>query len=374
MQFITFTEITTNDHPLYKNIRKYIKVRLLIQLIFLSLVIHSCEPVVHGTRWDEDILTIVEYIETNPDEYSKFYKLLDVGNLLGTIGAYNPHSDGYTLFLPTNEAIDHFILESQDFGSFEELLLDTNFIHTFVRYQAIGEKIHSDEFPYGALAERTISGDRLVFNYSSDGDNLLIKINYKAPIIKMNLEMTNGYIHVISEVLKVKEISGYDWLQQQEEYSLLAEAMELSGIQEKLWLDKYTIFVEHDSIYHRLGIYNVDDLFKRVVGSGRTYKERVSYFYQFIAFHIVRRDFYLNDFYWEEYEYNTMSTNPLTISGGDDIRINPGVDTYGIMISEEGEPVPIDYLRPVLEGSNIMTHTGPIHSLSEVLVLDPIQD
>jgi hypothetical protein len=150
--------------------------------------------------------------------------------------------------------------------------------------------------------------------------------------------------------------------------------MELSGIQEKLWLDKYTIFVEHDSIYHRLGIYNVDDLFKRVVGSGRTYKERVSYFYQFIAFHIVRRDFYLNDFYWEEYEYNTMSTNPLTISGGDDIRINPGVDTYGIMISEEGEPVPIDYLRPVLEGSNIMTHTGPIHSLSEVLVLDPIQD
>jgi uncharacterized surface protein with fasciclin (FAS1) repeats len=207
-----------------------------------------------------------------------------------------------------------------------------------------------------------------------DGDNSGIKVNNMAPIIQSNLEMTNGYIHVISGVLQTTGISGYDWLQQQEEYSILAQAMELAELKKGLWWKKYTILAEHDSIYHRNGINNLQDLIDRL-SSGSSYNNELNPFYQFVAFHMVGGEYYLNEFKWGSKNYTTRVKNePVTINAAMDIQINPGVDIYKTIISESGDTITIDYVLPIWENSNNISLTGPIHSISELLYFEPFPD
>lgn len=355
------------------DIQRYIKVRFLIQWIFLSAVIISCEEEPHGLHpFNEDILTIGEYLKRNQQEYSKFHRLLIEGKMLIPLSAYNPHGEGYTLFLPTDEAIDHFIRQNQDYENFEEMLLDTGFIYRLTRYHTVKRKVRTEEFPHGALNDSTLTGERLVTGFYSDGDNQLIKVNNEAPVIKSNMDMTNGYIHIVSKVLQPVEIAGYDWLQQQDGYSILAEAMEYSRIRINLWFNKYTILAEHDSIYHRKGIMNLEDLLNHVAPPEAPNAVKTNSLYKFAAYHIIGGEFYLNDLHWGNQGYRTLGNEPVRINLGFEIRINPGIDIYGITITESGDTTVIDYISPVWEDCNIMTRTGPVHSISDVLSSKPL--
>lgn len=340
--------------------------------MILAVFISSCESDPYGSNWNkEDSLSISQYLEKNRDEYSKFHKILNEGKMLNTLYAYNPYGDDYTLFLPTNEAIDHFIQQNQSYGNFEELIKDTGFIKKLTRYHTVNRKMNTDEFPDGALIDTTLTGDRLVTSFFADGDNQLIKVNNSASIIKSNLNMTNGYVHVISEVLQKTEISGYDWLQQQDDYSILAEAVRLSGIRSRLWWTKYTILAEHDSIYRRYGIHNVADLIARVATPGMSLSNRNNTFHLFTAYHFVGGEYFLNDFNWGNRKYTTLANISLPVDVGIEIKINQGVDTYGYKVSGTGDSTLIDYIRPVWENCNIMTTTGAIHSVTDLMFYEP---
>ena len=357
-------------------IRRPIKIRFLIQLMFLFAVMISCKSDPHESNWvDGEPLTISQFLDKNQTEYSKFIRLLDEGKLLGTLYAYNPYGEDYTLFLPTDEAIDKFIQQNQEYGSFEELLKDTSFIKKLTRYHTINRKLHTNEFPDGALTDKTLTGERLVIGFYTDGNNQLIKVNNEAQITESNLKMTNGYIHVISGVLQQTEISGYDWLQQQKDYSILAQAVKLSNLKSRLWWKKYTIMAEHDSIYRRRGIYTVEDLIKRVATPGMPISDKNNAFYLFAAYHFVGGEYYMNDFSWGSKKYTTLATGkPLTVNVGVEIQFNPGVETYGYSISGNGDTTLIDYILPIWKDCNVMTTTGPVHSISEVLYFDPLPE
>jgi len=347
--------------------------RFLFLWTVLAAVIMSCQPEEHGLhQFNENIKTIGEYLKVNQSEYSKFSRILAEGELLISLGAYNPYGDGYTLFLPTDEAVDKFIQQNEDYESLEEMLQDTTFTHELVRYHTINSTVRTNDFPHGALSEKTLTGDRLTIGIYTEGDNPLYKVNNRSSILKSNLEMTNGYVHVISEVLQKEEKTGYDWLQQQDEYSILARAMELTGVKKSLWVNQYTILAEHDSIYHRNGIMNVEDLISRIATPGLPYSNKANSFYKFAGFHILGGEFYLNDFYFGKRNYSTLGQTQLSIRVGLDIRINPGVEIHGIKISELGDTTLIDYILPIMESSNIMTLTGPVHSLSEILYYEPL--
>ncbi len=351
---------------------KTVTTRFVVQLIILSALISSCESVQNESNWvKENSLSISQYVEKNREEYSKFHKLMAESKMLNTLYAYNPYGNDYTLFLPTNEALDNFILQNQKYASFEELIRDTSFIKIFVRYHTINNKLHTDEFPDGALTDKTLTGDRIVTRFYTDGNNQIIKVNNVASVTKPNLELTNGYIHVISGVLQKTEISGYDWLQQQEGYSILAEAVKLSGLKSRLWWDKYTIIAEHDSVYRKNGIYTVDDLVARIATPGMQLSSRNNTFHLFAAYHFVGNEYYLNDFNWGIDDYTTLATGKkLTIDVGVEIKINPGIDTY-TTVSNTGESVLINYIRPNWENCNIITRTGAIHTISDLLFYEP---
>ncbi len=355
-------------------IQKYIQNRFLILSVILSTFLASCESDPYGSHYSgETTLTISQYIEKHQNEFSKFYNLLTEGKMFGPLQAYNPYGEDYTLFLPTDDAIDRFIEQNPKYESFEDLLKDTAFVFTFTRYHTVKRRLHTDEFPYGALTDSTLTGERLVVGFYTDGDNQIIKVNNTAPIIKPNIELTNGYIHVISEVLQKADMSGYDWLQKQNDYTILAGAMQLAGIKQKLWFNKYTIFAENDSIYHRRGIMSVDDLISLVAPAGAPASVKTNSLYQFAAYHILYKDFYLNDLKWGNNAYWTQNNKSVVISVGSVIKINPGLDTIEVKISASGDTTIINYIQPILEGCNNITSTGPVHSISDLLISEPLQ-
>lgn len=354
-------------------IRKPYIIRFIVLGMILLAITTSCETDQHSSSWgNEKSLTISQYLNKNKHEYSKSYRILEEGKMLNTLYAYNPNGDGYTLFLPTDEAIEHFLIENQNYGDFEELLKDTSFVKSLTRYHTLNGKLRTNEFPDGVFIDSTLTGERLVASFFANQDDQLITINNLAPIVKPNLEMINGYIHVISEVLQPVNISGYDWLQQQNQYSILAKAMELSGIQKKLKWDKYTLFAEPDSVYHRYGIMNVEDLISRIATPGVALTSKANEFYQFTTYHILEGEYYMNEFDWSSKKYFTLSEQLLTISVGQHIKINTGVDTYGSAISEAGDTIVIDYIRPIPESCNILSRTGPVHSISDLMYYKPL--
>jgi uncharacterized surface protein with fasciclin (FAS1) repeats len=369
--FLTFSEFRCWRKHL-PDIQKSAPIGILILWMILIVCIPSCKIDPYESKWiKEESYSISQYVEKHREEYSKFYRLMAEAKMLNTLYAYNPYGDDYTLFLPTNEAIEKFIQQNKDYNSFEELLSDTGFIKKITRYHTINSKLHTDEFPDGALIPTTLTGDRLVTGFYTEGNNQLIKVNNFARIIKPNQKMTNGFIHVISEVLQKTEISGYNWLQQQEGFSILAEAIRLSGIRTRLWWQKYTILAEHDSIYHRNGIRNIEDLKSRIATPGMSLSNVNNTFYLFTSYHFVGGEYYLNDFSWGNRKYQTLANKLLPINIGVEVKINQGIDTYGYKVSGNGDPVVIDYIRPVWENSNIMTITGAIHSISDLMHYEP---
>ncbi len=362
--------ISWGKHP--DGFQSHAKCQLLIPCMIWMIIMSSCKTEPFDSHWiKEETLSISQYLDKNRDEYSKFHRLLLEGKMLNTLYAYNPYGDDYTLFLPTNEAIDQFIQDNQDYGNFEELLSDTGYIKELTRYHTVNRRMHSDEFPDGALIDTTLTGDRLVTSFYTEGSNQLIKVNNSASVLKSNQKMSNGFVHVISGVLQKPEFSGYDWLQQQDEYSILAEAVRLSGIKNRLWWNKYTILAEHDSVYHRYGIRNIEELKARIATPGMSLSNVNNDFFLFTAYHFVGGEYYLNDFSWGNRYYQTMAGKLLPINIGVEVKINQGVDNYIYKVSGNGEPLVIDYIRPVWESCNVITKTGAIHSISDILNFEP---
>lgn len=344
------------------------KFRYLLAGIILTAILSSCnfffqeDPV-----FIEDTDTICEFLNKNEEKYSKFLSLLEQGNMLIPLCGYNPHGEFYTLFLPTNEAIDRYIQQNPNYSSFEALLQDTGFVDTLTRYHVVNKEIHTNQFPDGALKDTTLVGQRLTINFDSDGDIPFYLVNNVARIVTPNIETTNGMIHVISSVLDPVFISGYDWLQQQEEYSILAEAMDSAGIKDRLNWDKYTILAEHDSIYKRAGIDSIAELIDSIADPDRELSSTRNPFYKFAAAHIIQYEYFLNDFEYGIDHLNTLGSEKITIDAGLDIRINPGDEAIRYIISESGDTTEINYISFVWEACNNLSRNGPIHSISELL-------
>ena len=166
------------------------------------------------------------------------------GNLDKTLTAFNPHGDNYTLFLPTNEAFDRFISNSKKYNSFQDLLDDKDYVNELVRYHVVNMALRANDFPYGALPDTTLSGDLLSISYRIHGDTVLPIVNNNASLITYDIELINGFIHIIDEVLEPVVFNNYEWLKLYPEYSIFTMALEMTGLS-----DTFTVQESDDKNY-----------------------------------------------------------------------------------------------------------------------------
>lgn len=355
--------------------------------LILPLVMFTCVPDYSDQIFlDEDLVSIARYIEDNKETYSRFHRIMTEGALVDPLNSYNPTGTGFTLFLPTDEAFDRYVQNNQKYNTFEDLIADTEFVRVLGRYHLVNINLKTNEFPYGALPDTTATGDLLTIGFSSNLDSTVYKVNSVAPVISGNLEMANGYIHVISEVLEPVNFSGYQWLSEHSGYSIIAQALEVTGLKDTLGLyrstssgqlvkNKYTLLVEHDSIFSRNGISSIDDLIEAHATPGLALTHPDNELYQFAAYHVLEGEHFLVDLN-ESRNFNTYANAPVKIVAGLEVRINPGVDTFRIDVSELGDTTVINYVTLFYQESNILTKNGAIHLITEVMEFNipPISD
>jgi uncharacterized surface protein with fasciclin (FAS1) repeats len=343
--------------------------------LLLAVVLFSCKRTpVEANFEDVEKFSIYDYLmeEKNKEKFSSFIAILEKGNLDKTLSAYNPDGTNYTLFLPDNNAINNFINESPQFSSLNEILNDPAYAASFGRYHVVNEGVHTNQFPFGAFSEPTLSGDFLTVSFVIETDTSYYKINNHASVIYPNIEVSNGFIHLVETALVPVTFTSYQWLEQNPGYSIFKNALDITGLRSlvdfNLKLDEnlqaVTMLVEPDQVYNQNGINSINDLAALISPGNDNYTSTTNPLYNYVAYHILSGLHFIDNFEGVSSNYTTFSEIPLNINGlGIDIAINKAKEDT--IIGPTGNI--IDYIGILYDRSNVITQSGAIHFIDRVM-------
>lgn len=352
------------------------RIVILFSLLLLFLQ-YSCEksPVEAGFE-DVKKYTIYDYLVENDSVYSSFLAILEKGGLDKTLSAYNPNGINYTLFLPDNKAVDDFLKTSSTYHTLNDILSDQEFSAALARYHVLNSGTSTYEFPFGTFSEPTLSGDFLNVNFLFGTDTTYYNINNQAKVIEANIEVSNGYIQVIGSMLTPITMNSYTWLKNHPAYSILTSAMEATGMDkiidvdmklENQTLKPFTVLVEPDTVYQKRNINSFADLASLISPDRTDYTNSTNPMNLFVGYHILAESKFLDDLQGRSTNYNTFADIPLTINGlGLDIVINKGKEIFDTIVSGSDTTI-VDYVGLNYDESNVITQSGAIHFIDQVL-------
>ena len=337
----------------------------------MVVAFNSCkEPERIAGFEDAEQFSIYDFIVENKEEFSDFLSILEVGGIDKTLSAYNPNGNGYTLFLPSNKAIDNFIKNTEGISSINDILNNPEYAAAFARYHVINMSAHTQDFPFGAFPEPTLSDDYLTVSFIIQPDTSYYKINNQAAVIYPNIEVSNGYIHEIETALAPITFTSYGWLKENSGYSIFKGALELTGVKSLVDFNvkdfenitPVTMLVEPDVVYNKKGIFTVEDLANLISPNDNNYTKITNPLFNYCTYHILTGGRYINDFEGVTTNYTTLSEIPLNINGlGNDLLIN-----YEKQIFVEGTDT-IKYIGFLYDESNVTTQSGAIHLIDRIM-------
>jgi uncharacterized surface protein with fasciclin (FAS1) repeats len=352
------------------------KIITIISSVLILIGTHSCVEQILDADFEDLISTsIYDYMIENDSLYGDFLDILEAGGIDKTLSAYNIDGLGYTLFLPDNNAIQTYISESKAYSSLDQLLEDTVFAASFSRYHVVKMAIISNDFPFGALPEVTMSGDLLTVTFVIEEDTTYFKINNQAPVVKEDIELSNGYIHVINKVLNPITYSHYDWISDNPGFSIFTAAVEATDFvdildrnikDEEMNVSPVTLLLEHDSIYNKNNIFSLADLIEHLNPTDQNYTDPGNGLYGFVGYHVLDANAFLLDFEGQTTNYSTFSEVPVNINGiGLDLAINKYKYVFDTIISGTDTSY-IDFIGFNYDASNVLTQSGAIHLIDQV--------
>lgn len=348
--------------------------------IFLLIIIaigFSCEEKINEEISFNDTfdLSIFDYLMEHEEDFSSFISILKKGEIDKTLTALNPHGDGYTLFAPDNDAISHFINESNQFSSLNDLLNNSEYANAFCRYHVLNMRVRTNEFPFGAFPQPTLSEDFLTVSFINEADTSYYKINNQAAVLKANIETVNGFVHHIDKALVPITSTTYQLLEQNPALSIFKEAIDITGLQSVVDFDlkkvensiPVTLLVESNSVFQKAGINSLQELISHISPNHSDFTDISNPFYNYVAYHILQGGFYIDDFVDQNSNYNTFSDVPLNINGlGLDILLNKGKEVFDTLVYQ-GDTTYIDYATFLYDESNVISQSGVIHYIDQIM-------
>ena len=319
----------------------------------LGFIFKSCkeEPQYWEPKSVEQV--IGDYIDTHPEEYSEFSKLIDLSGLGELLTIRGP----YTVFLPTNEAMYEYYASKgksslEDFGE--------TFLEELIRNHIVPTLIESNDIGLGALRETNALGDYLASEF--EGSDIII--SKTAKIIDRDVRAANGVIHVIDKVLDVITDNIYTVVSSDPSYSIFSEGLRLTGLKDTLELisfpyggttarTRFTLLAVPDTIYERYGIENVEDLIDWCGANPDSVAYMENSFYRYIEYHCLNGSYYLSDLNSGIYSILSRDNN-VSFTVTDDYKIN--------LITKTGE-----YTGFIIPASNTPAKNGALHAVNDIL-------
>lgn len=225
--------------------------------------INSCSDDMSGkTFLTSDDIMIDEYIIQKDPSMSTFLDIVDKTGFRGMIHAYGT----YTCFIPTNDAIDTYV---KDMGknTWEELPQTT--LEEFIKFHIANDTLKTSDFVDGKLPEATLSNKYLTTKTEVTGEGAKIRVNRQGLITKKDIYCANGYIHKIDQVLTPNALTiGEEIENLPEDFALFKKVMKKTGwtdaLSDKKETGWYTVFVQSDEAFAKVGIKTEADLLTRL--------------------------------------------------------------------------------------------------------------
>ena len=285
-------------------------------------------------------LTAAGFIEADDAQFSNFKAILERGNYLSMLKTYGH----YTVFAPTNEAIQLYLKEN-GYASIDAMPKEK--CDTLARTHIVQDKAYFTTDMGGEIPPVNMNDDYIQMTSDSDVVNnnaLLIFVNKNSRIIQKDDSVTNGVVHVIDHVINASNQFLPSLLEENPNLSIFCQALRLTGMADSLtkYVDetytvdpdsavggkgfgvvnstasdgsgqktttyypdhryfKFTAFVETDSIYRLHGINNIEDLkayAKQVYDESYPkdagkydddFKDRRNPLNRFISYHLINR-------------------------------------------------------------------------------------
>ncbi len=319
-----------------------------------------------------------QYIDANAD-FSSFKKIVEAGKMTDALSSYNSNGGvDFTLFLPTNEAVNKFITGNVTYSSLDALLLDATYCTEIVRYHLVNGRIPSKEFPNGALANKTISNYFLTIFFREVNNAVTYSVNDESKIVTKDIILANGTIHTIDKMLTPVVYTSYQWLGKNNEFSIYSELLTKCGLADTLnafkldeqgreLYNEYTLFAESNELYATKNILSFNDLVKSINPLGamdQDFKSPSNPVNKYARYHILEKSVFLDEFKTEV--YTTYGDYPISVDLNDTLKFNKGAKILDKVINNK-DSVFVNYLLINNDKSNVVTRSGAIHQLNHLL-------
>ena len=300
------------------------KVFLLLVLLGISALMWRCEDPLDGETFiSSSEVPAAMWLEQHPG-YSEWVALLKRANVYNTLNV----NATYTIFAADNDAVAEY-LKNNGYASVEEVPVSV--AENLMKYHIIpGVKYAHGTFN-GKIATETASGDVLSVTIREGGINAMY-VNDVSLILEKDIEVINGYIHILEKVLEPIMSSVWDVLNEPDNgFTVFRDAVKETGYDSLLdsrtltllnvaLKDYKSVFVVPDEVFRANGIESFADLKARFPGDALK---------EYIGYHIINS---YEDFaaLAEMYEgqsskcYRTYATNKLLLVelAADDILLN----------------------------------------------------
>lgn len=218
---------------------------------------------------------------------TSFMAIVDKAEFTGTIHAYGT----YTLFAPTNEAVDAYLQERSI--SLNDLTKEE--AESIVKYHLVNDTLRTSDFIIGRLASPNFAKKYLTTQRAGT-----YTVNRVATVTVKDLSGANGIVQVIDKVLTPPQQTVTDAVRAlPANFSLMKEVFERSGladsfsvVREGLW---YTFFIQDDNAFIDAGIHSVDELVAELKKNTPAVENTDTLLRNFVAYHGVKSLMYMAD-------------------------------------------------------------------------------
>lgn len=291
---------------------------------------------------------MIDHFEAHPDTFSSYLYILEKvhpsDRSVSTMRELLSARGNYTCFAPTNQAIAAYLDSLCSVGEISSPQLEdiTDSIAEAIVFNSIIDNANSnayastefdDPLPTNNMNDRPM---RVTYGVSKSasqtGDSIEttdIYINIYSKVIEKDVEVENGYIHVIDHVISPSNATVGDLIESTENMQFFGQLLQLTGWDRQLtgyrdysydekdeagttymgssgaWEGKYpehryykyTVFVENDSVFQANGITDMPSLKSYLrenayydsatTSYGEDYESEDNAVNQFVAYHIV---------------------------------------------------------------------------------------
>ena len=327
--------------------------------------------------YDGDTFTVYDmqpastYLSAREDcsEWVSIMKYADLYN------AVNQATQSFTVFAPTNEAVQRF-LQREGVSSIEEL--GEEYANNLVKFHLLADTLNQQDFISvdGALPIKTVSEDELTLSYGDDaaaGGLQSLYLNGEAHVAELANRVSNGFVYILDDVMTPLTESVYERICEPERpFALFREAVEATGLDERINViykdtvdangrpitqkQNFTLLAVSDAVYQQAGINSLQDLASKLE-AGADYTNPDNALYQYVAYHILPGAYNLSKLKsFDTSDATSKNWETLTSEGLVKVSEVDGVFymNYGVEDSQAG------FLD---EESNIQAKNGYVHQI-----------